>query len=221
MKTTKGWQLCVEFDDGATEWIPLKILKESDPIRVAEYAEAKKLIKEPAFAWWVPFTLKKRKRILKAMKKRYFRTEQKYGVELPKTVKRALEIDQETGTTYWRDALKKEMDAVMIAFKVLEEDAQQPVGYTQIRCHIVFDIKFGDLRRKARLVCGATDVDPPSHVCTYASVVSRDSVRIAFMLAALNGMDLMGADCANAYLNAESREKLCTVLGPEFGELQG
>ena len=86
---------------------------------------------------------------------------------------------------------------------------------------MVMDIKFGDLRRKCRLVAGATDVDPPEHVVTHASVVSRDSVRIAFTLAALNDMDVMGADCQNAYLNAPSRERLCTKLGPEFGEYQG
>ena len=46
------------------------------------------------------------------MAKRYFRTHQKYGLELPKTVKRALEIDKETGTTHWRDAIHKEMKGV-------------------------------------------------------------------------------------------------------------
>ena len=49
------------------------------------------------------------------MKTRYHRTTQKFGIELPKTVKRALEIDEETGTTFWRDALQKEMGTVMKA----------------------------------------------------------------------------------------------------------
>jgi hypothetical protein len=31
---------------------------------VAEYAIANKIHEDPAFAWWVPFTLKKRNRIL-------------------------------------------------------------------------------------------------------------------------------------------------------------
>ena len=33
---------------------------------------------------------------------------------------------------------------------------------------------------------------------TCASVVSRESVCIAFMIAALNGLDLKGADCEGA-----------------------
>jgi hypothetical protein len=65
------------------------------------------------------------------MKKRYFWTNQKYGIQLPHTVKRALQIDKETGTTFWQDALQKEMKAVMVAFKILEEGAEKPVSGLQ------------------------------------------------------------------------------------------
>ena len=58
-------------------------------------------------------------------------------------------------------------------------------------------------------------------VPTYASVVSRESVRIAFTLAALNGLDVLSADCEGAYLNAQPRERLYTKCGPQFGELKG
>ena len=219
-QTTKGWELCVRWKDGSTEWVPLKEMKESNPLQVADYAEANQIADEPAFAWWVPWTQKKKKRILKAMKKRYFRTTQKYGIELPKTVARALEIDKETGTTYWRDALEKEMKTVMVAFEFQPEDSNQPVGFTNIPCHVVFDIKAGTLQRKCRLVAGGHVTGTPT--CqTYASVVSRDSVRLAFLLAALNGLELKGADCEGAYLNAPSRERLCTKCGPEFGEYAG
>ena len=51
------------------------------------------LLHEPAFKWWAPFTLRRRNRIPKVMKTRYHRTTQKFRIELPKTVKRALEID--------------------------------------------------------------------------------------------------------------------------------
>jgi hypothetical protein len=130
-RTTKGWSLCVRWNDESTSWVPLKDLKDSNPLEVAEYAVNMKLVSEPAFAWWVPHVLKKQHRILKALKKRYFRKHQKYGIELPKTVKRALEIDAETGTTFWRDAIRKEMKAVGKAFKILDEGAQSPVGHTK------------------------------------------------------------------------------------------
>jgi hypothetical protein len=56
---------------------------------------------------------------------------------------------------------------------------------------------------------------------SYSSVVSRESVRIAFTIAALNGLDVLMADIGNAYLNAECREKIWTTAGPEFGSNQG
>jgi hypothetical protein len=129
-QTTKGWQLCVRWNDESTSWVALKDLKDSDPIKVAEYAVNMKIASEPAVAWWVPHTLKKRHRIIKAMKKQYFKREQKYGIELPKTVKRALEIDEETGTTFWKDSIRKEMKAVGKAFQLLDEGAPDPVAHT-------------------------------------------------------------------------------------------
>ena len=81
--------------------------------------------------------LRRRNRILKAMKTRYHRTTQKFGIELPKTVKRALEIDEETGTTFWQDALQKEMGTVMKAFDILPEGSKQPQGREFIKCHVV------------------------------------------------------------------------------------
>ena len=219
-QTTKGWWLLVEFNNGTSEWMPLKDLKESNPIEVAEYVKRNGLEEEPAFAWWVPWTLRTRTRILKQVKKRYFRTTSKFGIELPKTVKRALEIDAETGTDFWKKAIEKEMSTVMKAFDIKEAGAPKPVGMNFIKCHLVFDIKAGTLQRKARFVADGSRVDPPD-VNTYASVVSRESVRLAFLLAGLNGLDVFAADCEGAYLNAESRERLYTKCGPEFGEMEG
>ena len=53
-KTTKGWKLLVLWKDGSQAWLPLKDLKNSYPIQVAEYAVANKIALVPAFAWWVP-----------------------------------------------------------------------------------------------------------------------------------------------------------------------
>jgi hypothetical protein len=51
--------------------------------------------------------------------------------------------------------------------------------------------------------------------------VSRDSVRLAFMLAKLNGLDMIMTNIGNAYLNAEVTEKYYAIAGPKFSELQG
>jgi hypothetical protein len=64
-RTTCGWTLLVQWKDGSTTWIPLKDLKESNPLQVADYVVAHKLTFEPAFFWWVPHVLRKRDRIIK------------------------------------------------------------------------------------------------------------------------------------------------------------
>jgi len=86
---------------------------------------------------------------------------------------------------------------------------------------MIFDVKLGEgFRRKSRLVGGGNQVDTPSHM-TYASVVSRETVRIALMLAALNDLEVKASDIQNAYLTAPCAEKIWTVLGPEFGPEAG
>ena len=40
-KTTKGWKLLVQWGDGSKTWIPLKDLKESNPVKTAEFAKAR------------------------------------------------------------------------------------------------------------------------------------------------------------------------------------
>jgi hypothetical protein len=93
------------------------------------------------------------------------------------------------------------------------------VGYQEIECHMVFDVKM-DLTRKARFVAGGHTTETPTSL-TYLSVVSRDSVRIAFLLAALLDVDVMSCDISNAYLNAPCQEKIWFIAGPEFGSRQG
>jgi hypothetical protein len=85
---------------------------------------------------------------------------------------------------------------------------------------MIFDVKMEDFRRKARFMAGGNTIDA-SHVMTYASVVSRESVRIVLTLAALNDLDVMMGDIENDYLTAPITEKVWTVLGPEFGDNTG
>ena len=53
---------------------------------------------------------------------------------------------------------------------------------------------------------------------TFASVVSRESVRIALTLAALNGLEAKTSEIQNIYLTAPCSEKVHTTLGTEFGK---
>jgi hypothetical protein len=107
--TTQGWRLLVEeWKDGTTSWATLKELKESFPVEIAEYTVANKIDDEPAFKWWVHDTLWKRHRIIKNLKSaKYWKRTHKFGIRLPHSVEEALQIDAETGTTFWQDAIEK------------------------------------------------------------------------------------------------------------------
>ena len=83
--TTKGWNLNVEWVDGTSSWIPLSDLEESNPIEVAEYAIARGISNEPAFAWWTPHVIKKRHRIIKSLHLRQLKKNMKYGIDIPST----------------------------------------------------------------------------------------------------------------------------------------
>ena len=90
-----------------------------------------------------------------------------------------------------------------------------------MQCHMIFDMKFGEnFRHKARLVAGGHMTNTPNTL-TYSSVVSRDSIRIALTIAALNELSVMACDIQNVYLTAECRERIWTRAGPEFGSKSG
>ena len=215
-KTTRGVKLCVRWKNGATTWERLADLKHSYPLELAEYAIAHGIDGTPAFSWWVPYVIRKRRRILAAVQSRYHKRTHKFGFEIPKTIKRALEIDRECGNTLWQDAIAKEMANVKVAFKILPDGAKEPVGHQYMDCHLVYEIKLDGFRRKARLVAGGHMTEAPA-VMTYASVVSRETVRIALTIAALNDLEVKASDVQNAYLTASCAERIYTRLGPEFG----
>ena len=80
---------------------------------------------------------------------------------------------------------------------------------------MIYDIKM-DFTRKARLL--SEGCRTPNYVTrTYAWVVFRESFRIAFTYAALNGLDVWAADVQNAFLQAPCSKKYFTVCGKEFG----
>jgi hypothetical protein len=71
-QTTRGWELLLKWKDGSEAWLPLKDVKESFPVQVAEYAVQVRIQDEPAFGWWVPYVLKKRSHIIAKVKSKYW-----------------------------------------------------------------------------------------------------------------------------------------------------
>ena len=229
-KMTRGWKLLVKWNNGTEDWIPLSKLKESNPIKVVEYAVANRIQDEPAFVWWVPHILRKRTRIINKVKSCYWRATEKFGIELPHSVQEAYEIDQRNGTRHWTRAIEKEMKKIceLGAFKKyegcmpkqLQQDATQLPGHAEIGCHMVFDIKMdGEFTCKACFVANSNMTNNLPKWDVYAIVVSRETVRIVFLYAALNDLSVLPCDKVNAYLNAPCVEKLWTLTGPELAKM--
>ncbi len=67
-----------------------------------------------------------------------------------------------------------------------------------------------------RLVAGGHLTEAPTTI-TYASVVSRETVCLALTFASSNDLKVKVGDVLNAYITAPVKEKVWTILGPEFG----
>jgi len=148
-KTIKGWKLKVVWTDGSSSWVPLRDLKESHLVEVAQFAVARNIVDKPAFAWWVPYTLRKKQVIISKLKACLRKMTHKYRVKMSTSVEHAFELDRSNGNTLWRNVLSKEMVNVGIAFEVLDHGCTTPIGRKNITGHLVWDLKT-DFTRKAR-----------------------------------------------------------------------
>ena len=113
----------------------------------------------------------------KLNKTKYFRTTEKFGLKIPRTVAEAMHFGNENSNTLWTDAIQKVMEHVIPTFEEalcsIEEalSGKGSPGYQKITCHLIFDIKM-DFTRKARFVARCPLTGPPESI-TYSSVVSR------------------------------------------------
>ena len=82
-------------------------MKESNPVDVAEYVTARGIEQEPGFAWWVPYTLRKRDIIVSSVSLIGRRCLHKYGIEVPTSIASAKKIDEKNGDDFWEKAIKR------------------------------------------------------------------------------------------------------------------
>ena len=128
-------------------------------------------MEDPVFAWWTKHVLNKRDKII-SRAQRYWIKKQKYRLRLPKTVKESVDINKYNGDTLWWDAIMQEMENIGPAFEVWgKRKYGLPIGYQEIKFHIIFDIKLGkNFRRKSRLIRGGHTTTALATI-TYSSVV--------------------------------------------------
>jgi ribosomal protein L31E len=62
----------------------------------------------------------------------YWKTTHKFGIQLPKSVEEALEINRATNTDLWRKAINKEMSRVKVAWKTHDTNTPQGVWDSKV-----------------------------------------------------------------------------------------
>ena len=142
----------------------------------------------------------------------------KYGVQVPRTIAEALELDAANGNNHWQEAIDKEMKALldMECFEFLKDGESPGQDFQKTRLHMIFDVK-NDLRRKARLVAGGHLVDL-FDTEIYSSTVKGISVKLLHVIAHKVGLKALCGDVGNAFVTAFTTEKVYCIAGLEFGE---
>ena len=144
----------------------------------------------------------------------------KYEIRVPKDTEETYRIDKGNNNNLWREAINKELNALNsyktfkfvhnTNFKSLKNKWCQ---FARLKM-MIFDIK-QDLRRKARLVIGGNMVDSTGHEI-YTSVIKQHSHRIIEVSEKANDLVILVIDIGNAYLYANTREKIFTRCDQSF-----
>jgi hypothetical protein len=213
----------VLWRNGEQSWERLDAMHLQDPMLLIEYAKENKLYLHPDWSWTKEYVkdhgqVNELRNALKAMKNK---PKYKFGIEVPRSVKHALELDHCNGNTLWQDAIDKELRQIN-EYQTFKPAINKIVSdeYQQVPYHIVFYIKIG-LRRKAHLVAGGNMTSAPPQDDIYSGVVGMESIHLGFLLASLNQLQVCAADIGNAFLYGTTKEKLYIIAGPEFGDFQG
>ena len=215
----------VEWEGGERTYEPLSLIAADCPVICAIYGKRMGLLDQPGWKRFKTIAKREKKmlRMVNQAKLASFHGAPVYhfGFRVPRTPKEALQLDSDNNNTLWTDAMSLEMSQLQefMTFKDLGRGAPAPNDFKRIRVHFVFAVKH-DGRHKARLVADGHLTDTPVD-SVYSGVVSLRSLCIVIFLAELNKMELVAADVSNAYLEAETREKVYIIGGLGFGELEG
>ena len=106
--------------DGSVDWIPLKNLKQSNPVGMSEYSVKNEISDELSFNCWIKDTVRHRDSIMYKVKSKYWRTSHNFGIWVSKKVKETYYIYRQSGTDFWTKDIAKEMTNVRILFKKLD-----------------------------------------------------------------------------------------------------
>ena len=122
------------------------------------------------------------------------------------------------GNHKWQEATEKEIVALIHhgCFDFKSPDFNPPEGYQCCCLHFVYEIKT-DLRHKAWLVYDSSQIDPQG-LSTRATIVKSISARLIYLVAESQGLLVIYGNIGNAFIQAQTKEKIYTHCGSEFGD---
>ena len=217
--------------DGTISWVRLSEFQLDHPDLVADYAKKNELEHMDEMKWTSTYN-----QIREEEKNRPMHEQEaaraifamqydpqgkyKFGVEVPRSIRHAYYLDQINGDDLWKQAIAKELKEINDHCTFRNPTSEDDLStYQYIPYHFVFDVKF-DGRRKARLVCGGnhTEIEKED---VYSGVVGLDTVRLAFQIAQMRGLQVCAADVGTAFLYGKTKEKVYIRAGKEFGANAG
>jgi hypothetical protein len=84
------------------------------------------LVNSPAFIWWDPHVLKRSTIIIAAVTTLYHQRTHNFGIEVPKSWDDCVKLDKENENTLFQDSVRKKMNNVIIAFKIINGEESAP-----------------------------------------------------------------------------------------------
>ena len=241
----------IELTSGKRLDIPFSLIKKDRPMETARYIRNHVVEKSRNgyYGTWAKNILKQAERNIRRMKKYYnidrivrinsdkkittrrlsgnkrnqqSKKRMKFGISIPNSVREALLLDSKNKNNLWSEAIKKEMTALdkagVFQYKSPNFEISKEYQYAPLR--MIFEIKQEDLRRKARLVAGGHMVDSSMYE-SYSSVVQTMTLRLLQTVAVNEKLKIMTGDIGNAFIHANTNEKIWTKAGPEFGNRRG
>ena len=158
-RINSDYNVQILWETGAITIESVEDLSKDFGVDLALYAKENNLLEDPCWQRFKPIARRSKhlERLVKQAKLRSFRMrpKYKYGFEVPRDYKHALELDEAAGNHKWRDANILEHKK-LAEYNVFEDrgkfDAKKvPRGYQLIKVHTVFDVKH-DGRHRARVV---------------------------------------------------------------------
>ena len=227
-----SYNVMIKWDTGETSYEPFLIPNcPDDPITCAVYAKKRGLLNTPGWKHLKNY-VKTSKRLLRAAKQFKIRQARKaikyqFGNQIPRNYDDALRLDMENGNHKWQDAVDvgmaqiKEFESSRIMGRQNGKERPPPVlPLDTRRSEFILSLQLNNVEiLRGDWLLMATSPRNQQNLCTQELFPSEDS---DWYCSLLNSTHLSyGGDVGNAYLEAVTKEKLCIIAGPEFGELQG